>query len=67
MSLFVHWSDTPTPAERLSAYLIRVAPVHAADQTEHLRRYLAGLAVKRRVRIGKQAGRVIQLRRGASA
>lgn len=39
---------------RLIAYIVRTAPVHAADPLDWLRRVKAGEAVKARVRQGPQ-------------
>ena len=58
-SIFSDYSD-PTRIERLAAYIVRAAHGHAYDPMDFQKRYLAGLAVKRRVRIGKTAGRVYQ-------
>ena len=50
-------------AESVADYYVRSALIRATDATEFNRRHLAGLAVQKRVRIGKTAGRVIQLHR----
>ena len=48
-------------AESVADYYVRSALIRATDAAEFNRRHLAGLAVQKRVRIGKTAGRVVQL------